>query len=95
MVTVKQVGGALVASISPNPFNPEAVLTFATSKPGAVKVDMFDVQGRLVRTLIDDSNAAAGYHDVRISGSGLASGMYMVRISTVDGEVTQKALIAK
>jgi PKD repeat protein len=94
-ITVNAKGGALAASITPNPFNPEAVISFATSKPGAVKVDMFDVQGRLVRTLADESNAAAGSHDVRISGNGLASGMYLVKISTVDGVVTQKALIAK
>jgi PKD repeat protein len=95
-ITVFGTGGALAASITPNPFNPEAVLTFATSKPGAVRVDMFDLQGRLVRTLMDEPNATAGYHDVRIKGLGLGSGVYFVRTATqFDGTVTTKALIAK
>jgi hypothetical protein len=95
-MTVKSNGSFLAASINPNPFNPEAVLTFATSKPGAVRVEMFDLQGRLVRTLMNESMASAGYHDVRISGSGLGSGVYFVKTTTqFDGTVTSKALIAK
>jgi flagellar hook assembly protein FlgD len=65
-----------------------------------VKVQMFDVQRRL-RTLMDESNAAAGYHDVTIdghdaSGSRLASGIYYIKIrSSVDGEETKAVTILK
>ena len=89
------------ASITPNPLNPKATLTFATSKPGMVKVQMYDVQGRMIRTLMDESNAAAGYHDVTIdghdaNGSKLASGIYYVKIhSSVDGQVTKAVTILK
>jgi hypothetical protein len=84
-VTVKGGGGAIAASISPNPLNPSAVLTFATQERGPVLVQLFDVHGRLVRTLRDQSDAAAGYHDVRIdgvdaNGTRLSSGVYYVRI---------------
>jgi hypothetical protein len=87
---VKSNGSFLAASVSPNPLNPEATLTFALSKPGSVKVDMFDIQGRLVRSLLDESFMAAGYHDVKIDGHGrngekLASGIYFVRGVSVDG----------
>jgi hypothetical protein len=78
-------GGNLVATISPNPLNPSAVLTFATQERGLVLVQLFDVRGRLVRTLRDESDAAAGYHDVRIDGTSadgtrLGSGVYYLRI---------------
>jgi PKD domain-containing protein/putative Ig domain-containing protein len=78
-------GGNLAASISPNPLNPSAVLTFSTQERGPVLVQLFDVRGRLLRTLRDESDAAAGYHDVRIdgtsaNGSRLSSGIYFVRI---------------
>jgi PKD repeat protein len=78
-------GGNLVATISPNPLNPSAVLTFSTQERGPVLVQLFDVRGRLVRTLRDESDAAAGYHDVRIDGTDsngtrLSSGVYYVRI---------------
>ena len=89
------------SSITPNPLNPKAVLTFATSKPGMVKVQMYDVQGRLIRTLMDESSAAAGYHDVTIdghdaNGSKLASGIYYVKVrSSVDGEIMKAITILK
>jgi PKD repeat protein len=94
-------GNFLTAAVSPNPLNPKATLTFATSKPGMVKVEMYDVQGRLIRTLMDESSAAAGYHDVEINGhdangSRLASGIYYVKVrSSVDGDVTKAVTILK
>jgi len=62
---VKSNGSFLAASISPNPLNPAAKLSFATTKPGAVKVQMFDVNGRLLRTIAEELNAAAGYFTTR------------------------------
>ena len=102
-VTVHVVnnGNFLQASVSPNPLNPSAVLTFATSKQGAVKVQLFDVQGRMIKTLMDDADAVAGYHDVRIDGrdnqgNKLASGIYYVMIqSAVDGKETTAITILK
>jgi PKD domain-containing protein/putative Ig domain-containing protein len=84
-ITVKGGGGAIAASISPNPLNPSAVLTFTTHERGPVLVQLFDVRGRLLRTLRDEADAAAGYHDVRIdgtteNGARLSSGIYYVRI---------------
>jgi PKD repeat protein len=103
-VTLRVTGGssfAMAANISPNPLNPKAMLTFATSKPGMVKVEMFDVQGRLIRTLMNESSAAAGYHDVEIDGHDangrkLGSGIYYVKIrSSVDGDATKAITILK
>jgi len=37
-------GTAMAASVAPNPLNPATKLSFATSKPGSVRVDMFDLQ---------------------------------------------------
>ena len=102
-VTLHVTGGsqfAMAASISPNPLNPKATLTFATSTPGMVRVQMFDVQGRLIRTLMDESSAPAGYHDVTIdgkdaNGNRLASGVYYLKIHSVDGEVSKAITILK
>ena len=94
-------GGALAATISPNPLNPKATLTFTTSRAGALRVDMFDVQGRLVRTLMDQPSSAAGHHDVTIeaydsNGARLASGVYYVKIrSSAEGEVLKSVAILK
>jgi len=98
---IKNNGNFVAATISPNPLNPQGVLTFATSKMGAVRVGLYDVQGRLIRTLLEDSAAQAGYHDVTIDGrdnqgNRLASGVYYVMIqSEVDGKVTKAITILK
>ncbi|HET9252234.1 MAG TPA: putative Ig domain-containing protein [Candidatus Eisenbacteria bacterium] len=94
-------GSFLSASVSPNPLNPKATVSFVTSRVGAVTVQMFDVQGRLIRTLMDETSAAAGHHDVTIEGTDangarLASGVYYVRIrSSADGEVLKAVTILK
>jgi PKD repeat protein len=97
---VKATGGALAASVSPNPLNPSATLSYSTTKPGAVKIALYDLNGRLVRTYLDESQAA-GTHDVTIegksaSGSPLASSVYFLKIETEsDGAETKSLTILK
>jgi flagellar hook assembly protein FlgD len=76
------------------------MLTFKTEKPGSVQVRLYDTNGRLVRTFLDLSDAAAGYHDVRLDGRGdagksLASGVYFLRIQSVDRGETRTITILK
>ncbi|MGE5175925.1 MAG: FG-GAP-like repeat-containing protein [Hyphomicrobiales bacterium] len=99
-VTVSAGGGALAATISPNPLNPDAVLTFRTERDGPVRVAVYDVRGRLVSRLLDQANVPAGYHDVRIAGrredgAPLASGVYFYRIEAVEGEQTGRFTVLK
>jgi hypothetical protein len=99
--TVKAGGGGNhAASIRPNPLNPSAVLTFSTTKAGAAKVQLFDMQGRLIKTLLDERSAVAGYHDVGIDGrdargNRLASGVYYVKIQSVEGAESKAITILK
>jgi hypothetical protein len=90
----------LAASISPNPLNPDAVLTFHTETVGAARVDLFDVRGRLVRRLLTQDALAAGYHDLRIDGRNeagerLASGIYFFRVRVGGDETTGQFAILK
>jgi len=93
-------GGGGHVSIRPNPLNPSAVLTFSTTKVGAAKVQLFDMQGRLIKTLLDEPNTVAGYHDVRIdgrdaTGNRLASGVYYAKIQSVEGTEAKAITILK
>jgi len=83
--------------VGPNPLNPEAVLSIHMATDGRLRVRVYDVTGRLVRTLVDDSWRAAGEHEIRFNGrrddgTSLSSGRYYLRVeaaSTVDtGSVT-------
>jgi hypothetical protein len=93
-------GGPLTTSVAPNPLNPVGVLSFRTASPGRVVVKMFDLRGRLVRTLLEAPLLEAGAHEVRIDGRGergrpLASGVYFYRIETPDGATTGRIAILK
>jgi hypothetical protein len=93
-------GSFTSAIVSPNPLNPQATLTYTTTRQGAVRVDLFDIQGRLVRRIVDDPAMAAGTHEAIIDGRGsrgekLPSGVYYIRGTSAEGEFKQLITILK
>lgn len=69
---------------TPNPFNPSTLITYSLSKPGKVRLQVFDQTGRLVSTLVE-AHKHAGTHHVRFDAGGLASGVYLYRLQTDEG----------
>ncbi len=63
----------------PNPFNPETAINFDLPEATNVKLEVFDIMGRKVVTLINDQKKA-GYHQVRFNAQNLASGTYLYRL---------------
>ncbi len=64
----------------PNPFNPEATVRFAVRESAPVTMTLHDALGRQVSTLYSGTPEANQTLSVRIDGSGLPSGMYLVRL---------------
>ena len=69
----------------PNPFNPSTTIRYAIELPGLVKISVFDVAGRDVRTLVSRHHQSTGTHTVTWdgtddSGRAAASGVYIVRL---------------
>jgi len=64
----------------PNPFNGETLIGFQTAAPGRVKLSVFDVLGREVRVLVDETRMQGMYTE-RFDGFGLSTGQYFVRLS--------------
>ncbi len=83
----------------PNPFNPTTTISFALKKEARVKVDVFDVIGQKVRSIIDRAYPAGGPYYLTMSGTGLASGIYFIRLvassSTETYVETRKMAIIK
>jgi len=67
----------------PNPFAGETTLEFAVRKPAHVRLDVFDVLGRRVETVVDQ-RYRGGVQQVRWHNESLSSGVYLVRME-VDG----------
>ncbi len=88
--------GAAAPSVSvhPNPFNPETVVTVDLRADGPLRVDVYDMLGRRVRTLADGP-ATAGRHSLRLDGTRLASGVYLVRVSAFGHTLTHRITLVK
>ena len=78
----------------PNPFNPTTHLSFSLPKSGNVSMIVYDIQGREVARLVDGWRNA-GSHDVTFDGDGLASGIYLVRITAGQFSQTRKMVLLK
>jgi len=68
----------------PNPFNPQTTIKYVLPETGAARLRLYDVQGRLVRTLVDGT-MPSGQNEVRWdgrdnSGRSMASGTYFARL---------------
>ncbi len=84
----------------PNPFNPSTTIRFdVAGKGGRVTLQIFDVRGRLVRTLLD-APVAAGGKSVRWdgrddAGGSVATGVYLYRLNAPGFSETRKMLLLK
>jgi hypothetical protein len=65
----------------PNPFNSSSTIAFALSEPSHTTVDVYNILGKKIQTLVDEV-LPAGMHRKTFDGSGQASGMYLCRISS-------------
>ena len=86
--------GRLELQAQPNPFHPGAAVRYAIPSRGRVELHVLDVQGRSVRTLVDDV-VDAGEHRVPFDGRSdrgdeLPSGTYFLRLQAGDLTATEK-----
>jgi hypothetical protein len=78
----------------PNPFNPTTKINFALPKDGIVKITIFDLLGREVRTLVNESKTA-GYYSVDFSSENLSSGFYFYKMESASFVETKKMMLLK
>ncbi len=78
----------------PNPFNPLAHIPFHLERAGAVRVDVYDLSGRLVGTPLLGS-LPAGRHEALFDGSGLPSGRYTYTVRTEDSSLSAPLTLIK
>ncbi len=81
----------------PNPFNPQTKLRFLLPQSGRVRIDVADVSGRVLTTLLD-GQMSAGNHFVEWdgrdrSGKRLPSGVYLYRITSPAQSISGKLIL--
>ncbi len=78
----------------PNPFNPSTRIIYQVAAPSEVKVEVFDMLGRKVATLVNERKEA-GEYSVNFNAQGLSSGVYFYRLQTEKFVQTKKMMLVK
>ena len=83
----------------PNPFNPETTIKFAVSKVREVVLQIFDISGQLVQTLVN-ARLSAGIYETKWqgrnqSGQEVGSGIYFYRLKTGGFTQTRRMLLIR
>ena len=101
---VEEAGSGVPATYSlsqnyPNPFNPTTQIRYSLAKAGQVRIDVYNLQGQRVRTLVN-AQVSAGVHQVvwdgkDESGRSVASGLYIYRLRAGDVVMQKKMLLLK
>jgi hypothetical protein len=78
----------------PNPFNPTTKIQYQLPELSKVKLTVYDMLGREIKTLVNEEKPAGSY-EVKFDGTGLPSGIYFYRIETGKFSDTKKFILLK
>ncbi len=78
----------------PNPFNPTTTIEFSIPKSEFVTLNVFDVIGRKVASLVNE-NKEAGKYSIIFNGSKLSSGIYFYRLQAGNYSAVKKLILLK
>ncbi len=78
----------------PNPFNPATTIEFMVPQSSRVRLEVFNILGQRVVTLVD-SRLQAGRHQASFDGGDLPSGVYFYRLTHAQGSLTRKMTLIK
>lgn len=88
-----------LAQNHPNPFNPSTTIEFYLPESGQVTLRVFDVSGRLVRTLVDDArepgNHSVTWNGLDENGSQVPSGVYFSQLNAGKTRLSQKMILLR
>lgn len=84
----------------PNPFNPRTTIDFFLAGPARAQLAVYDLKGRLVKTIQEGEEVAAGFHQAVWDGldnasRGVAGGVYLYRLSADDFSFSRRMTLVK
>lgn len=78
----------------PNPFNPTTTIRYELPQDGVVTIDIFDILGQKVRTILNEFKKADRY-EITFNSVGIASGVYIYRMKVNDFIQSKKMVLIK
>ncbi|SVD68055.1 uncharacterized protein METZ01_LOCUS420909, partial [marine metagenome] len=92
-----------LAQNHPNPFNPSTTISYNVEQSGYISLKVYDVMGRLVRTLVDNQYVSSGYetgysvlwNGLDNHGQKASAGLYIYRLQSGAMSMTNKMILLK
>ncbi len=78
----------------PNPFNPTTTISFDLNKEASVQLNIYNIAGELVQSLVND-NLTAGSYKINFDASQLSSGTYIYSLAADNQRITRKMTLIK
>ena len=78
----------------PNPFNPNTSISFNLPSESGVKLEVFDITGKNIATLVNETKAAGNYK-YDFNASNLSSGIYFYKLTAGSFVSTKKMILNK
>lgn len=79
----------------PNPFNPTTVIHYGVPKQSKVTLEVYDILGRRVMTLLNSELKAPGRYNVQFNAGHLSSGIYIYRLVVGNKSLTKRMVLIK
>jgi hypothetical protein len=92
---VNAPSGYELAQNHPNPFNPTTTIKFSIPRQERVQLEVFNLLGRKVATLVDNEMLAPGQHVRTWEASNLATGVYFYRMTAGDFREMKKMILVR
>ena len=84
----------LQLNVFPNPANNETYLNYNLSKASDISIDIYNLLGAKIKTIVSERQSA-GNHKTEINLENLRSGVYFVKLNTIEGSQVTKITISK
>ncbi len=79
----------------PNPFNPSTTIEFSITERSPVSLKVYNVNGELVTTLVNNAEFESGNYKVTFDASRLASGTYIYNLTNGNNTISKKMTLIK
>ena len=86
--------GVEFGRIAPNPFHDSTRLEFRLASAAHVRLAIYDIAGRRVATLVDETRAA-GLHEATLRAQGLPSGVYLARLEVAGRSIVRHLALVR
>jgi glucose/arabinose dehydrogenase len=93
VISVASSQKSTISQNAPNPFTKQTVFTMNISESGFVNLTIYNSQGKLVKTLINEFKPVGNF-EVLFDAENLNDGIYFYTLKTADGSFTKKMILA-